>query len=374
VPKLASIFGQDSAVRALRRALEADSLVGTYLLTGVRGVGKGALARAFAQAACCLSPTSDPFDSCGACASCRRADSGAQPEIVTIAPAGEWLLIGQFWDREGKPGTGALSHALSYAPVIGRRRVFIIERAETLTESAANSLLKVLEEPPPYVVFILLAPNTARILPTIVSRSQMVRIQPAPVERLADYLTEAHDVELDRAALIAAYSEGRVGQAVTLARAPAVSTEIAQVLDFAESIPGARPVRALRIAEQMRKLSAQLKAVVALEPDSAASTGESAPPDRAGREQLAALFDLLLAFYRDLLALRVGGQAERIVNRNRLERLRALAQLGEPTRWTRAMDDILLARRRLDANANVALVTEGLAMALIGVGAGTERV
>jgi DNA polymerase-3 subunit delta' len=374
VPELASIFGQDSAVRALQHALEADSLAGTYLLTGVRGVGKGALARAFAQAACCLNPASGPADSCGECASCRRADSGSQPEIVTIAPAGEWLLIGQFWDREGKPGTGALSRSLNYAPVIGRRRAFIVERAETLTESAANSLLKVLEEPPPYVLFILLASHTARVLPTIVSRSQVLRVQPAPVDALARYLSESHGVDPDRAALLAAVAEGRVGQAVTLARSPAVSTEIEQVLDFAESIPGAPPVRALRIAEQMRKLAAQIKALTALDQDTAQER-DPASPDRAGRVQLAALFDLLLGFYRDLLAVRVGGQAaERIVNRNRLERLEALAQLGDPPRWMAALDAILLARRRLDANANVALVTESLAMSLLGVGAAAERV
>src|SRR5438874_346402 len=103
---LASLFGQEAAVDALRRALESGCLPGTYLFVGPNGVGKGALARAVAQSAACLNPCHDPFDACGACDSCKRAEAGAQPEIITVVPAGEQMQIWQFWDRENRPAPG----------------------------------------------------------------------------------------------------------------------------------------------------------------------------------------------------------------------------------------------------------------------------
>jgi DNA polymerase-3 subunit delta' len=368
---LSSLFGQDSAARALRRALESDCLAGAYLFVGAVGVGKGAVARAFAQAAACLEPRCEPFDACGVCDSCRRVEAGTQPEVVTLLPAGEQMQIWQFWDRDNRPTPGVLSHTLAFAPNIGRRRVYILERADTLTESAANSLLKVLEEPPPYALFVLLAPHPARVLPTIVSRCQMVRLNAVPVETLAAYLRDTVGVEAGRAAMLAAYAEGRIGQAMQLAQNPTVGEEIARVLDFAETLPDAPRVRALRSAEQMRKLAGQIKALVGEEPsvapEAATEEGDAAgPKERAGRRQLAAVFDLLTAFYRDLLALRIGGEgAQHIVNRERAAKLTRLAQTGGPERWVRCLDALLLARRRLDANANVALVTEVLAMTLI---------
>lgn len=367
---LASLFGQASAIRALRRALESGCLPGTYLFVGAMGVGKGALARAFAQAAACRNPRTDPFDSCGECDSCRRADAGLHPEIYPILPAGEQTQIWQFWDREGRAAPGVLSRTLSYAPNIGRKRVYIVERADTLTESAANSLLKALEETPPYALFLLLAPHPARVLPTIVSRSQMIRLNPEPVDDLSVYLRDTVGLEAGQASMLAAYSEGRVGQAVQFARNPAVGEEIARVLDFAETLPKAPRHRSLKLAEQMRKLAGQTKALVGEEPTAASDDeGEGAAPakEKVGRRQLATVFDLLVVFYRDLLALRVGGATQpRLVNKDRSASLAGLSKAGDAVRWTGCLDALLQARRRLDANANVALVTEILAVRLTG--------
>src|SRR2546421_11331525 len=102
-----TIFGHESAVAALRRALAEEQIAGTYLFVGPQGVGKTALAMAFAEAAACLNPQLDPFEACGICNSCRLARTGQQPEILLISPPGEQTQIWQFWDRDGKP-QGAL--------------------------------------------------------------------------------------------------------------------------------------------------------------------------------------------------------------------------------------------------------------------------
>ena len=262
-----------------------------------------------------------------------------------------------------------LTRTLNYAPVVGRRRVYIVERAETLTESAANSLLKVLEEPPPYVIFILCAPHPARVLPTIVSRAQMIRLIPAARQDLATYLHTKLNVEQSRAELYAALAEGKTGQAVSLAQTPRVSDEIARVLDFAETIPDAPPLRALRLAEQMRKLATQMKALTGEEGAVAGDTTDdedSGVKDKAGRRKLAALFDLLVVFYRDLMALSVGGAvAQQIMNRERADMLTRLSASSSTDRWIRCLDSLMIARRRLEANASIAMVTDVLAITLV---------
>lgn len=376
MPALSALFGQSSAIATIRRTIAADTLPGTYLFTGAAGMGKGALARATAQTVMCLQLAHDPVDACGVCESCRRFGAGTHPEVVTFLPAGEQTQIFQFWERENRPQSGILTRTLNYAPMIGRRRVYIIERAETLTESAANSLLKVLEEPPSYVLFILLAPNPASVLPTIVSRSQMVRLVPAARTDLEVYLHKTLGVESERAALYAALAEGKTGQAVRLAQTPKVGEEIARVLDFAETIPEAPPLRALKLAEQMRKLATQMKVLIGEESADAGSSDDSdaAPSarDRASRRQLAVVFDLLVVFYRDLMALSVcsqsnssGSSSVAIMNRGRTAELNELATGSQTERWMRCLDSLMMARRRLDANASVALVTDVLAMSLV---------
>src|SRR5579875_1901952 len=222
MPRFADLVGQEPAINALRKAMTEDRLQGTW-------------ARTFAQVVACQTPQKDPFDACGVCPSCRYADAGTHPEILTIRPAGEQIQIWQLWDRDGRP-PGALSHTLSFAPVIGRKRVYILEAVERLTEAAANSLLKVLEEPPPYVLFVLTAPHPSRVLPTIVSRSQVLRLLPLPQSRLSDYLRERYGLEPAQAYQVAAISEGRIGEGIRLASNPQALREIENVFELIEMI------------------------------------------------------------------------------------------------------------------------------------------
>ena len=380
MPKLSDIFGQEAAVRVLRRALTHDCLAGTYLFVGQAGSGKNAISLSFAQAAACLTPELNPFDACGNCSSCLRFVKGTQPEIVRIAPAGDSTQIWQFWTRDNKP-PATLSLTLNYAPIIGKRRVYLIEQADTLTESAANSLLKVLEEPPPYALFLLMATHPARVLPTIVSRSQTVLIRVAAREDLTRFLESTHALTHAEATLLTDYSGGLIGEAVTLSTNPAMREEISKILDFAETIPGAPRVRALKLAENLRKLATGTKALAGLEQKTASSDAEpedaATAKERAGRGQLTAVLRILILFYRDLLTLRAASESPslsnlseqkegtRLINGDRVTSLSRLSQKGSVERWMNSVDAFLLAWRRLEANANVNLVTESLLMSLV---------
>lgn len=381
------LFGVDQQVKSLQRALAADELAGAYLFVGPQGIGKTALANAFAAAATCLNPRRDPFDACGECESCRRVVSGTQPEIVLISPAGDQTQIWQFWDRDGRP-PGILQHTLPFAPTIGRKRVYIVERADTLNEPTANSLLKVLEEPPPYALFVLLSPHASRMLPTILSRSQVVRLLPAPVDDLALWLQKTNGVETDNARTFAAYAEGRAGTALRMASSPGVEAEIGSGVALAASLATYQPIRALRLGEQMRQLAAGLKAVVETElgvgdggkgrrDDKAKSGGAdrpplddsagSAPKERVGRRPLGIVLDLLAVIYRDLLALCLAGEAAPIVHTAYRAELVEAARRRTPEAWMGCIDAILIARRRADQNASIPLLTDSLSVTLVNM-------
>ena len=167
-------------------------------------------------------------------------EAGTQPEIATIYPAGEQMQIWQFWDRDNKP-QGILSHTLNFAPQIGKKRVYILEQAETLNESAANSLLKVLEEPPPYALFVLLATHPARVLPTIVSRSQVIRLRPSRrgIGRVS--AGERRTLNLRRRRCWPRMRKDESGRRCRWRNNARVGEEIGRVLDFAEQMTTSAP-------------------------------------------------------------------------------------------------------------------------------------
>lgn len=186
----------------LTSALESGDASHAYLFHGPRGVGKADAARAFA-AALLAEGARDQESSFG------RAMRGSHPDLTWVTPSGahEMLLA----DIETPVVRGA-----TRTPMEGAKRVFVIDRVETMSEEVANSMLKTLEEPAGYVHFVLLTAQPERVLPTIASRCQVVRFDAIPVAAITAIL-EAEGVESARAASCAALSAGDVALARELA-------------------------------------------------------------------------------------------------------------------------------------------------------------
>ena len=211
------VIGQPAAVAALQTALRRNAVPQAYLFVGPDGSGKTTTALAFAQAASCKNPTSE-HDACGTCVNCVRIRENTHPDVVRISPDGEFTRIWQLWSRPGHP-PGALE-TLPFAPIAAPKRFYLIEKAETLNDESANSLLKALEEPPLYVQFVLCVPAPTSVLPTILSRCQMVRFRQAPTPAIADALAARRGLSPSEARILAAYAEGLPGRAFRLADAP----------------------------------------------------------------------------------------------------------------------------------------------------------
>lgn len=172
------IMGQDRARALLQSALISRKIAHAYLFAGPSGSGRREMAYAFAQALFCEQGGND---ACGECLECRKVLHGNHPDLHVIAPDGATVKIDQI---------RTLQRELSYRSVQSGYKIYIIEGAETMTVQASNSLLKFLEEPPSPVVAILLTPSAQAVLPTILSRSQLVAFSSGDREALETLLVK----------------------------------------------------------------------------------------------------------------------------------------------------------------------------------------
>lgn len=193
------VVGHASAKETLMRAVEQDRLSHAYLFTGPSAVGKFIVARAFAAAMLCEE------NGCGVCNTCRRVMEEKHPDVTVLRPAGKNIPV------EAVRETRLEAYRQR---VEGSHRVFIVKNAERMWEEGASTLLKVLEEPPANVVFILVTASPGALLPTILSRCQQVRFFNIPVEELKGYLVENRDLSPERADLVVRLTGGVLGRAL----------------------------------------------------------------------------------------------------------------------------------------------------------------
>lgn len=359
---LANLIGQQAAVASLQTALAKDAVPQAYLFLGPDGSGKTRAATEFAKALNCLKRAPGQTDACDVCVNCQRIAQDQHPDVKRLAPDGEQTKIWQFWTRSGHP-PGALE-SLNFGPVAGPRRIYLIERAETLNEEAANSILKALEEPPPYVQWLLCAPTRNAVLPTILSRCQVVRFRPVPSDVIARALQE-RGLPPAEAALLAAYAEGAPGRALRLADAPELREQRGALLDLAARIAHSPPVAAFRLAEDLRSAAKppKVKKEKNEKGDDAASADDD--KDRTARGDLTRALDVLAAWHHDLLAVALGGPDAPIIHSDRREAITHAAARYRPEQIAQNIEALMQFRGYVQRNANAQLATEVLLLRLI---------
>ncbi|MBR2789522.1 MAG: DNA polymerase III subunit delta, partial [Eggerthellaceae bacterium] len=178
---------QPRATELLAAAVAGGRVSHAYLFLGTPGALITETAHAFAAALTCED------GGCGACEACRRVERGSHPDVTELVPEGaRAYLVEQI--RE-------VVTAAQYAPTMGRRRIFIFNRADLMNQASANAFLKTLEEPPANVCFILMAPTETSVLPTVLSRCQVVRFRAIPAAEGTALVSERAHVSPDRAEL-----------------------------------------------------------------------------------------------------------------------------------------------------------------------------
>ncbi len=197
------IDGQQEWQNLLFRALAKDSLSHATLLTGPAGSGKKVWGRFLSMAILCLERQAGK--PCMKCASCCSFHSGSHTQFFPLAPDGSKLKIDQIRSIRER------------FFLKGSKKVCLVEQAETMTAEAASSLLKILEEPPPGLYFILLAEKTTMLFDTIVSRCQRYSLQSLSSTTISELLLASKNVSAEKAALLARISGGLPGYAFEMA-------------------------------------------------------------------------------------------------------------------------------------------------------------
>jgi DNA polymerase III subunit delta' len=335
VPAFDPLTAQERALRLIASALYTGSLPHAFLFTGHDGTGKRAAGLVFAMAANCMNPPQSAngptaaappltqyLRSCGQCRSCRKITSGHHPDIHVVEPSGKLIKVDQ---------VRALGRKMALKPYEAGTRVVVIAGAETLNPEAGNTLLKTLEEPPDRTVFVLTAPQTADLLPTIVSRCRHIRFAPIPREMLRHFLGDRYGLDPITADIVAAMADGS-------------------------------PTKAGRMAET--GWSEHRKSIIH-RMEAASSPGEALILSESisrNKEHLFETLAVMQSWFRDLIVSR--STPENIINRDLADKIDEHGARRRISSLTSKINAITRAQQDIHANANVRLTLDALMLSL----------
>ena len=319
---LNDVIGHKTNIDLLKNSLRSGRIANAYLFAGPPDVGKEFVAVNFAKALNCLDPKDDYDDACGTCISCRKIDGGNHPDVRKVSPDGAWMKIDQI--RE-------LQKQISYKPMEGRRKIYIILGVERMTREAANSFLKTLEEPPGTSTLILVTTNMNALLPTIRSRCQILKFSNVPRTVLRQELIKRFIINEAEAKSIVMLSGGKVSKAFELAQEHDFSTE----LEMPKILQKPDAIEAFKIAEELSQNPEQL--------------------------------DTLLTWYRDLLLIKQNCQGEILTHSDKLSKLSQIANDCSRLQIHEAIETIMKTKRMLQRNINSMLAMEVLVFKLLSL-------
>lgn len=369
-----SLAGQESAVALLRGAVVSGNPGHAWLVVGPAGSGRSLAARAFAASLQC-----EVGVGCGQCTACREVAARSHPDVTVLAT--DALSYGVDEIR-------GLVPVVQSRPQLGRWRVVILEDADRLTESAANVLLKPLEEPGAATVIVLCAPAEVDVLPTIRSRCRVAALRLPRVAEVAAVL-EAEGIDTPTALLAAAAAQGHVGRARRLARdedarqrrnavlrlPQALATVSSALQAAAELVRAAEAEATAETGDRDATETAELKEALGVGVRGVSARGAATPlreldaahksrTVRAKRDVLDRALVDLAAFYRDVLVEQFGAVGVGYVHPDQQRAIRSLAEASTPAAILRCVDAVLECRQAIDANVAPLLACEAMALQL----------
>ena len=313
------IIGHEQIIEHLQNAIGMDKVSHAYIINGPDKSGKMMLAEAFAMALQC---EKHGKEACMECHSCRQALGHNQPDIIYV--------------NHDKPNTISVddirtqvNNDIDVKPYSSEHKIYIIDEAEKMNQQAQNALLKTIEEPPAYAVFLLLTENAEMLLPTINSRCVMLKLRNIKDTLIRKYLMENLEIPDYKADMCTAFAQGNVGKAILLAGSQTFNELKDQTI---------RLVRKLRDTE-VADIMSEVKAIEEF-------------------EQIDDFFDLLLLWYRDVLIYKAAGSDAKLIYKDQANEIARQAEDCFFDGLNRILDGISQARRRLHFNVNQDMTLE----------------
>ncbi len=324
------IFGQEKPKQVIKKAIQGNSLAHAYLFYGQESIGKKKVAIELAKSLNCIS--SIKGDACDKCSSCQKIEKRIHPDFFFIepkkkTPAAKYKIIEVDVIRE-------LVRKLDFLPYEGKVKVAVIDDADLMNASAANSFLKTLEEPPSSTILIIISSNPFKLLPTIISRCQTLQFQPLNHENIKKILKEKVTEEMIEGFSLdfrTIRSRGSVKKALT--------EDIEEIANMREEM-----------VSLLENISFDRMDIVFSHAKSWARQ-----PD-----QWEIILNELMELVRDLAFFRSGGSESEVFNRDIAAKLKPLAAKKSVRSWLEIFNAVHTTKTALSGNANAQLFFENM--------------
>lgn len=314
------VVGHKDILKYISSAVENNRISHAYILNGERGSGKKMLANLFAMTLLCETGDNEP---CGKCHSCKQAESGNHPDIIRVT--------------HEKPNSISVddirtqvNNTVDIKPYQGPYKVYIIPQADMMTPQAQNAILKTIEEPPSYAVFLLLTENAETLLPTINSRCVMLKLRNIKDTLIKKYLMENLEIPDYKADMCTAFAQGNMGRAIMLANSDhfnEIREEAVQLLKHISEM-------------ELNEIVAAVKNISVY------------------KLEITDYLDIIMIWYRDVLLYKATKEIDKVVFKDQLQSIKEQARKSSYEGIELILESLEKAKARLKANVNFDLVME----------------
>lgn len=314
------VVGHKHILKYISSAVENNRVSHAYILNGERGSGKKMLANLFAMTLLCETGDNEP---CGKCHSCKQAESGNHPDIIRVT--------------HEKPNSISVddirtqvNNTVDIKPYQGPYKVYIIPQADMMTPQAQNAILKTIEEPPSYAVFLLLTENAETLLPTINSRCVMLKLRNIKDTLIKKYLMENLEIPDYKADMCTAFAQGNMGRAIMLANSDhfnEIREEAVQLLKHISEM-------------ELNEIVAAVKNISVY------------------KLEITDYLDIIMIWYRDVLLYKATKEIDKVVFKDQLQSIKEQARKSSYEGIELILESLEKAKARLKANVNFDLVME----------------
>lgn len=318
------LLGNERIKEYFERTLANGQISHAYILTGEAGMGRKTLAKAFAMTLLCEKNAGGAKvgEPCGTCHSCIQFLSDNHPDVIYVTHEKESIGVDDI--REQLNGTVAVK------PYSSAHKIYIVDDAELMTAQAQNALLKTLEEPPAYVVILLLTTRADSFLPTILSRCITLKLKPLYDRVIREYLTDRLKVGKSEADICTAFARGNLGRAIALASSDDFARLRRQVTSLLRNVYSMSLVQLVEVLKQWKEEKLDINECL----------------------------DFMQLWYRDVLLFKATQDTAEFIFKDEYKTIREIAARSSFNGIEEILEGIERARRRLAANVNFELTME----------------